>query len=512
MAKKFKIDDRIAIREWEDYRKGIIEAATVDDTETQQDRLKRVAKLENSPEDWFSYYFPNYYKSKPARFHLKATRRLFENRRWYEVRAWSRELAKSVRSMMEFTYLALTGSIRNMLLVSNSWDNAVRLLMPFMINFESNARIINDYGIQQNPGSWEVGEFTTLKGVSFRAIGAGQSPRGSRNEAFRPDAILVDDIDTDEETRNPDRIKKKWEWIEQALIPTVSVSGDYRIIFNGNIIARYCCITQAIEKADHVDVINIRNKDGRSSWPEKNSEADIDKILSIISTASAQKEYYNNPVSSGDIFTEMQWGVVPPLNKFIFLIAYGDPAPSNNKAQSGSYKSLFLVGYSEGKFYVVTGYLDHVVNDEFVKWYHYLKEYVADKTQVYNYIENNKLQDPFYQQVFIPLFADKAKTGGMIGITPDTRTKPDKFSRIEGNLEPLNRLGKLVLNISEQGNPHMKRLEEQFLLLSPKLPAPADGPDCIEGATWIINQKLASLTAGSYTIGKRKRYNYKIYY
>ena len=36
----------------------------------------------------------------------------------------------------------------------------------------------------------------------------------------------------------------------------------------------------------------------------------------------------------------------------------------------------------------------------------------------------------------------------------------------------------------------MKRLAEQFLLFTPQLKAPADGPDCIEGAVWILNQKI----------------------
>ena len=66
---------------------------------------------------------------------------------------------------------------------------------------------------------------------------------------------------------------------------------------------------------------------------------------------------------------------------------------------------------------------------------------------------------------------------GFIGIIPDTRAKPEKFDRIEGNLEPLNRLGKLVLNIDEKDNPHMKRLEEQFKLVNRSMKSPADGPD-----------------------------------
>ena len=59
------------------------------------------------------------------------------------------------------------------------------------------------------------------------------------------------------------------------------------------------------------------------------------------------------------------------------------------------------------------------------------------------------------------------------------------------------------LNIDEKDNPHMKRLEEQFLLINRAMKSPADGVDCIEGGVWIINQKISTLSAGSYTVGAR---------
>jgi hypothetical protein len=106
--------------------------------------------------------------------------------------------------------------------------------------------------------------------------------------------------------------------------------------------------------------------------------------------------------------------------------------------------------------------------------------------------------------VFIPLFAQAAITSGdIIPISPDERKKPDKFSRIEGNLEPLNRSGRLILNEKEKGNPNMIRLEEQFKLVAPGLPASADGPDSVEGAFFILNQKMAASASGSFVIGER---------
>ena len=432
MAKKIlTTQDRLALDSWNELVASVREHSDINPTDTETEIRQRRERLEKNDEEWFKYYFAMYCTCEFAAFHRKATGRLMRNNRWYEVRAWSRELAKSARSMMEISKLALTKKIRNVLLISNSADNAERLLLPFMANFEENQRIIQDYGQQKKPGAWETGEFTCMCGCSFRAIGAGQSPRGTRNKNFRPDFILVDDIDTDEECRNPERIKTKWKWLEEALIPTMSVSGNYRILFNGNIIALDCCIKRAIEKGTelkakgigHVDIINIRGKDGLSVWPEKNSEEDIDLFLSLVSAAAAQKEFFNNPVVDGGVFAEITYGKVPALSRFKFLVIYGDPAPGENKTKKSSTKTVCLLGKLAGRLYLIKTFLDRGLNAEFVEWYIKLLEFVGGKTTVYCYMENNKLQDPFSSRYSSPSCGGYAGKGKYHCTSPGTRRR-----------------------------------------------------------------------------------------
>lgn len=516
MKKRLNAKDREALALWEKEVEAVRNSADIDSADTTADIERRKKRLEADDEAWFAYYFEQYYSCEPAPFHKKATKRLMSNDRWYEVRAWSRELAKSARAMMEVCKLALTGKIKNVLLISNSYDNAQRLLLPIKANFEENRRMTQDYGKQPVLGQWEDGEFVAKCGCAFRAVGAGQSPRGTRNKNYRADFVLIDDIDTDKECRNPDLIAEKWKWLENALIPTMSVSGNYRVLFNGNIIAKDCCITRAIEKAraipkiGHVDVINIRDKNGKSSWAAKNSEEDIDTFLSLISEAAGQREFFNNPLSEGEVFKEMVWGECPPISKLPWAIAYADPSPSNSKNKHSSFKAIFLVGYYDGKFYVYNGRLDRVTNEEFVDWFYEMDEYVGGKTQVYYYIENNTLQDPFYQQVFLPLFATKGKERGFLPIMPDLRKKPEKFDRIEGNLQPMNRQARLILNEKERTNPHMVRLEEQFLLLNRQMKSPVDGPDCVEGGWFIANTKISTLAEASFKVGSRQKNKHRI--
>lgn len=475
------------LKGWESYHKSLIDAATPDTDETIEQESKRIAQLERAPEAWFNYYFPRYANSVPAAFHRRATNRFINNPRWYEVRSWSRGFAKSTRTMFEVLYLALTGKVKNILLVSYSYDNAVRLLMPYMSNLENNKRIENDYGRQMNPGKWLMGEFTTLPGVSFTAVGAGQSPRGSRKEEKRPDVILIDDIDTDEETRNEKRIGDKWEWIEQALIPTLDISADMRILFCGNIIAKDCCITRAQQHADKVDVVNLLDAKGKSNWPAKFKQSDVEYIQGKISYISFQKEYMNNPLSVGSVFEEITYSRMQQLRHYRMLVCYTDP--SFKESKKNDYKATILVGLWKGEFHIIKAYVEQTTTAQMVQWHYDIMDKLGG-LPCYYYMEANLIQD-----ILLEEFNKIGKNlGRVIPIRGDERKKPDKFTRIESLLEPLNRAGKLIFNEREKDNPHMQRLDEQFKAFQPGSRAHDDGPDAVEGAVWIINNKIRELT------------------
>lgn len=113
---------------------------------------------------------------------------------------------------------------------------------------------------------------------------------------------------------------------------------------------------------------------------------------------------------------------------------------------------------------------------------------------MYCYMENNKLQDPFFEQVFKPLLREEARRRGReLHIRGDERRKTDKATRIEANLEPVDRNGAWVFNEEERDNPHMQELISQFRMFEMHLPYNADGPDCIEGGMTIISQKTAEM-------------------
>jgi hypothetical protein len=493
--------DREALKHWDEYRRNILRATEVP-FETEGDKQKRIDRLKGNYEEFCKYYFPNYCTAEFAKFQLQFAKKIIDNETIYAVAAWAREHAKSVNAGLFLPiFLAMTGKLQNMLVISHSYDNAAELLMPIMVNLESNQRLINDYGQQKGWRSWETGRIITTNSISFRAIGAGQSPRGTRNEEKRPDFILIDDIDTDRESRNQDQIEKKWKWIEQALLPSMSISGKKRIVFVGNIIAKNGCITKAIRVSDFHQIINILDKNGKPSWT-KNSMADIQYMLSKISYASGQKEYFNNPISEGTVFKDIKYGKVPPLSKFKYLVCYTDPSFKDSK--KNDFKATVLIGEHDGTFYIIKAYVEQTTTAQMIKWHYDIADFVKEKSVVYYYLEQVFLQDIFFAE-----FQKAGKASGKyIPIQGDDRSKPDKFSRIEANLEPLNRRGLLVFNEAMKDDPHMMRLEEQFKSIEPSLPAHDDGPDAVEGGIYIINNKLRVMDKITVGVSMRNKHKY----
>lgn len=484
--------DKEWLSEWKEFGDNVDNATPIDLTESSIQKMKRIQKLEADDEAWFKYYFPNFYTSEPAEFHLISTAKVMNTAEYYLVRSWARELSKSGRTMMEVLKLALTGKKKNILLVSNSFDNANRLLMPYKAILERNNRIINDYGTQKKIGSWEDGEFTTRKGVAFRALGAGQSPRGTRNNEIRPDVIIIDDIDTDADCLNPEIIEKRVKWIQQALIPTRSISRGLLLIACGNIIADYCCITEMGAIADSWEVINIRDEEGVSTWPQKNSEVAIDRVLKIIDYESGMKEYFNTPMEGGKIFKNIVDSEAFILRYCNHVIIYADPSPSDSEAKSSSDKAIGIIANKGLDFQVYKAWVDTMTNAKFVE-YLYLAYKVCKKAGVdpiVIYVENNSLQNPHYTGIILPeVFRKKDEENINLPITPDDRDKPHKWSRISGTLEPMIRLETLTFNVKEKDNPHMQRLKKQFRNANAKSKK-LDGPDMVEGGVTIINNKI----------------------
>ena len=107
------------------------------------------------------------------------------------------------------------------IILSDSSDQAEGFLSDIKTEMEDNQEIRLDFGNQQGK-VWKSTVILTTGGVKIEAIGSGKKVRGRRHGAWRPDLLVLDDIENDENVSTPDQRRKLDSWFKKA----VSKAGD----------------------------------------------------------------------------------------------------------------------------------------------------------------------------------------------------------------------------------------------------------------------------------------------
>lgn len=485
--------DKQAAIKWDEYVKNLRRQTPVP-VESEQEKNDRIKNLLSDWPAFCKYYFPNYTKAEFAPWMVKNAKKVIKTKKIRLSEIVFRGGAKSVRwGLFLPLFEMFNGRLKNMLYVSQNYDKAENLLMPIMLNLEHNQRIINDFGNQVGYHVWTKGNFITKEGVSFIALGSGQDPRGVRNEEVRPDYILMDDLDTDKERKNQALIDERAKWALGALYGCFDLTGYMRFISIGNLIHKKSALHQIAEKADFTFKIPIE-KNGVPTWPQNHTMEDIRYMQAGMIYSTMMMEHYHIVLTEGTVFKKLPWGKVPRLSKFRLLVNYLDCSYKSTETKKGSYKAMVLCGMIDGTFYKIKDFCDQTTLDKCIRWFYEMHEYVGGKAPLYHFVEVNSLQDPWYEDVFLPAFRKVQKELGYhVNVNPDRRSKGDKFTRIEAALEPLDRNGNLIFNETEKDNPHMQIARQQFEAVEPTLSVPVDDPDATEGAHHFITVKLRQL-------------------
>ena len=124
-------------------------------------------------------------------------------------------------SLQNVLHAALYGYKKYILLVSDTEAQAVAFLDAIKAELEDNELLLEVFGPQKGR-VWKSSSILLQNGCRIDAVGSGQKLRGRRNGPRRPDLILLDDIENDEEVRQRENREKLAGWFFGA----VSKAGD----------------------------------------------------------------------------------------------------------------------------------------------------------------------------------------------------------------------------------------------------------------------------------------------
>ena len=134
------------------------------------------------------------------------------------------------------------------IILSDSSDQAEGFLTDIKTELEENRNIIEDFGVLKGK-VWKTGVILTSTDIKVEAIGSGKKIRGRRHRNWRPDLIVLDDIENDENVNTPDQRKKLENWFYKA----VSKAGDTYtdIVYIGTILHYDSLLSKVLKNPEY---------------------------------------------------------------------------------------------------------------------------------------------------------------------------------------------------------------------------------------------------------------------
>lgn len=173
-------------------------------------------------------YFPHYFETAPSALHRYfAERYPAMIRRAVESGEGDREADAAPRGNAKSTWTTFGLPLwciaykhrRYIMPVSETAAQAESFLSFIKVELESNERLKQDFPEMCGEGPvWRALMIITRNGVKVQAAGAGQKLRGFRHGSKRPDLVIGDDLENDEQVRSPEQRKKLESWFFKALM------------------------------------------------------------------------------------------------------------------------------------------------------------------------------------------------------------------------------------------------------------------------------------------------------
>lgn len=277
---------------------------------------------------WACRFLPHYFTDAPAPFHKALTAALQDGSARLVARVAPRGHAKSTCASLALPLWSICEQrCRNIVILSHESTLAVQFVRDIREELESNDRIRAEYGDLspravrsrhgKSPGKWSESKFTTATGITVHGRGSGASFRGTRVGPYRPDLIICDDIESDEQVRSPQRRARLEAWLRQVVMPALAPGG--RLIVVGSLIhhdsllanlrdaKRFPKWNYAVHRA--IEAEPAADGDFRlvPLWPARWSVEKLEEERLRIGTAAFEQEYMANPMNEERRVFRPEW-------------------------------------------------------------------------------------------------------------------------------------------------------------------------------------------------------------
>ncbi len=207
------------------------------------ERQARRARAFGDFDTFVNTYFPHYIRSPhKSELHKYLFVRLVQivasDKGEADAVAAPRGEAKSTLvSQLFVLWCLVTGRKKYPVVVMDSIDQAYPMLEAIKAELEFNPRLRMDFPEACGQGRvWQAGTIVTRNDAKVQVAGSGKKLRGLRHGPYRPDLCVLDDIENDEQVRNPEQRDKLQSWLTKTVLPLGGAGAKFDVVYIGTIL------------------------------------------------------------------------------------------------------------------------------------------------------------------------------------------------------------------------------------------------------------------------------------
>lgn len=246
---------------------------------------KIIESFKENPLLWGMFYFPHYFRKTSPKFHLTLLKESLK--RLFLAAQAPRGSAKStIITFLKPTHNIIFKKKHFIILVQNTYAKSAASLENIKKELRDNQRLRVDFPVTLRKDAEGDTIFRHPDGFEVRVLckGADQlgSIRGERFGAYRPDMIIVDDLEDDEMVRNPER-RMELEKQFNEVLKYAGEHGETQIIVIGTILHDDSLLAKLISPDNYKNFKKLFYKSRmenprRSLWEEKWTLSDLDDM------------------------------------------------------------------------------------------------------------------------------------------------------------------------------------------------------------------------------------------
>ncbi len=299
-------------------------------------RQKRIKTCSSSLQEFTKLYFPHYAKYEPSELHTYLFDRLpklvANPKGRHLALAAPRGEAKSTITSLIFVIWCMVYIYKHYIcLIMDSFDQASTMLEAVKAELEANPRLQMDFPEATGVGRlWQQGIIISTNNIKLQAFGSGKRMRGLRHGPHRPDLVIGDDLENDENVRKPEQRDKLESWLKKAVLQLGSADGSMDVVIIGTVLHYDSLLSRLLqnplwERAKFQAIVQ---------WPDNMHSWDKFEGILLDQGEEAALDFYASRKREMDAGARVSWAAARPLVRLMIIRARDGHAAFDSEHQN----------------------------------------------------------------------------------------------------------------------------------------------------------------------------------